>query len=275
MLTFQALANSRFFRHDCGVIISCSPHVLQANLFLKMYSSIWLFQHFLGYNSIMATSSTFWTEHKHGGHYKIYNKLSWHCRLLMRRTRCYLCMWWKSQDPCLVCQVYLWPACLVRHSGEYIDLRPSWLHFDLFSTVASALNAVSASMLRDMLDGGFGYKPPDNRAALITRILSACFGVLSFGLTFLVSQLGGVLQVSNNSLWRDKPTLNSCDVLFLWKIKYINYNIDITSGLPLVLILAQTIYFLVGSDSPQLQWHGDWSGAGGLHPRHVCTLEQH
>jgi hypothetical protein len=52
MLTFQALANSRFFRQDCGVNISCKPHVLQADLFLKIYSSIWLSQKFLGYNSI-------------------------------------------------------------------------------------------------------------------------------------------------------------------------------------------------------------------------------
>jgi hypothetical protein len=52
MLTFQALANSRFFRHHCGFNTSCRPHVLQTDLFLKMYSSIWLSQNFLGYNSI-------------------------------------------------------------------------------------------------------------------------------------------------------------------------------------------------------------------------------
>jgi hypothetical protein len=52
MLTFQALAISRFFRHDCGVN-SCRPHVLQDDLFLKIYSSIWLSQNFLGYNSIV------------------------------------------------------------------------------------------------------------------------------------------------------------------------------------------------------------------------------
>jgi hypothetical protein len=47
-------ANSRFFRHDCGVKISCRPHVLQADLFLKIYSSHWLSQNFLGYNSIVV-----------------------------------------------------------------------------------------------------------------------------------------------------------------------------------------------------------------------------
>jgi hypothetical protein len=52
MLTFQALANSRCFRHDCGTNISCRLHVLQADLFLKIYSSIWLSQNFLDYDFI-------------------------------------------------------------------------------------------------------------------------------------------------------------------------------------------------------------------------------
>jgi hypothetical protein len=54
MLTFQALANSRFFRHDCaGVNISCITHFLQADLFIKILSSIWLSQNFLVYNYIV------------------------------------------------------------------------------------------------------------------------------------------------------------------------------------------------------------------------------
>jgi hypothetical protein len=40
MLTFQALANSRFFRHDYGVNISCRSHVLQADLFFKTVQHI-------------------------------------------------------------------------------------------------------------------------------------------------------------------------------------------------------------------------------------------
>jgi hypothetical protein len=57
MVTFQALSFSSFFRHDCGVNISCRPHVLQVDLFLKIYSSIWLSQNFLGYNSILFIST--------------------------------------------------------------------------------------------------------------------------------------------------------------------------------------------------------------------------
>jgi hypothetical protein len=50
-------------------------------------------------------------------------------------------------------------------------------------------------MLRDLLGGAFGYHPPENRAALITRLLAVAFGIASFALTFVVAQLGGVLQV--------------------------------------------------------------------------------
>jgi Na+/proline symporter len=67
--------------------------------------------------------------------------------------------------------------------------------FNIASTVGSSLNAVAASMLRDLLDGGLGYKPPEHRAALVTRILCAVFGLLSLAITFLVAELGGVLQV--------------------------------------------------------------------------------
>jgi hypothetical protein len=58
MLTFQALANSMFLRPACGVNISCRLSVLQADLFLKIYSSLWLSQNFLGYSSIALFFST-------------------------------------------------------------------------------------------------------------------------------------------------------------------------------------------------------------------------
>jgi hypothetical protein len=54
---------SSFFRHDCGVNISCRPHVLQADLFLKIHSSIWLSQNFLDYISIPWFLKLFWWRH--------------------------------------------------------------------------------------------------------------------------------------------------------------------------------------------------------------------
>jgi hypothetical protein len=52
MLTFQALLLSSFFRDDCCFNISYRPHFHQADLFLKIYSSLWLSHIFLAYNSI-------------------------------------------------------------------------------------------------------------------------------------------------------------------------------------------------------------------------------
>jgi hypothetical protein len=54
---------------------------------------------------------------------------------------------------------------------------------------------LAASTLRDILAGGFGYKPSESRGALISKLMSALYGVLGFALVFLIMQLGGVLQV--------------------------------------------------------------------------------
>jgi hypothetical protein len=43
---------SSFCRHDFGDNVSCRPHDLQGDLFLKIYSRISLYQNFLGYNAI-------------------------------------------------------------------------------------------------------------------------------------------------------------------------------------------------------------------------------
>jgi hypothetical protein len=54
MSTFQAWSDLKYFRHDCGVNISCKPHVLQTDLFLKknfrifnvIYNTYYLFIRF-------------------------------------------------------------------------------------------------------------------------------------------------------------------------------------------------------------------------------------
>lgn len=70
------------------------------------------------------------------------------------------------------------------------------------STVASGLNALAASTLRDILGGGFNYKPSESKGAIISKGLSALYGLLSFGLVFVVMQLGGVLQVKfHYTIW--------------------------------------------------------------------------
>ncbi|XP_065339982.1 sodium-coupled monocarboxylate transporter 2-like [Cloeon dipterum] len=64
------------------------------------------------------------------------------------------------------------------------------------STVASALNALAATTLKDVLAGGFNFTPTEAKAALVSKALSALYGVLCFSLVFLVMQLGGVMQVA-------------------------------------------------------------------------------
>jgi hypothetical protein len=69
---------------------------------------------------------------------------------------------------------------------------------DVYSTVASGLNALAASTLRDILSGGFNYKPSESRGALVSKLMSALYGVIGFALVFLIMQLGGVLQAKIN-----------------------------------------------------------------------------
>lgn len=59
-------------------------------------------------------------------------------------------------------------------------------------TVAAALNSLTAVALKDL--GGARYLPCGGAAA--GRWLSIAFGIVSFGLVFLVERLGGVLQVA-------------------------------------------------------------------------------
>jgi hypothetical protein len=55
MLTFQALANIQVFSGmNQALILVVDPTSFQADLFLKIYSSIWLSQKFLGYITLLS-----------------------------------------------------------------------------------------------------------------------------------------------------------------------------------------------------------------------------
>lgn len=66
----------------------------------------------------------------------------------------------------------------------------------LFRTVASALNCLSAVTSRDFIQGAFNINVPDEKGALLAKILSVFYGLVSFALVFLVEQLGSVMQVA-------------------------------------------------------------------------------
>ncbi|TMW52558.1 hypothetical protein DOY81_002383 [Sarcophaga bullata] len=63
-------------------------------------------------------------------------------------------------------------------------------------TVASALNSLSAVTCEDLLINGMNIKITPDKGALYAKWMSLGFGVLSFGLVFIVERLGGVLQAT-------------------------------------------------------------------------------
>ncbi|KAF5294064.1 hypothetical protein FQA39_LY13538 [Lamprigera yunnana] len=63
-------------------------------------------------------------------------------------------------------------------------------------TVASALNSLAAVTCKDFLKGLFGLKITDSREAFWAKCISVAYGIISFGLVFIVEQLGSVMQVA-------------------------------------------------------------------------------
>jgi sodium-coupled monocarboxylate transporter 8/12 len=61
--------------------------------------------------------------------------------------------------------------------------------------VATALNSLTAVTVKDFLHGALRWELPDEKGAKIGKWISFAFGLLSFGLVFLVEQMGSVLQV--------------------------------------------------------------------------------
>ncbi|XP_049292413.1 sodium-coupled monocarboxylate transporter 1 [Anopheles funestus] len=63
-------------------------------------------------------------------------------------------------------------------------------------TVAAALNSLAAVASEDLLEAGMEIKIPDGKGALYAKWMSLGFGLVSFGLVFVVERLGGILQAT-------------------------------------------------------------------------------
>ncbi|XP_052899302.1 sodium-coupled monocarboxylate transporter 1 [Anopheles moucheti] len=63
-------------------------------------------------------------------------------------------------------------------------------------TVAAALNSLAAVTSEDLLASGMEIKIPDGKGALYAKWMSLGFGLVSFGLVFVVERLGGILQAT-------------------------------------------------------------------------------
>ncbi|KAF5303095.1 hypothetical protein FQR65_LT08427 [Abscondita terminalis] len=63
-------------------------------------------------------------------------------------------------------------------------------------TVASALNSLAAVTCTDFIGGAFGIKITEAKEAFWAKCVSVLYGIISFGLVFIVEQLGSVMQVA-------------------------------------------------------------------------------
>ena len=67
-----------------------------------------------------------------------------------------------------------------------------------FSSVSSSMNSLSAVTWKDMMEWKFYYLP-EWKKALITKLLSAGYGVIAILFAFFVGTMpGNVLQVKHN-----------------------------------------------------------------------------
>merc|ERR1719435_911949 len=64
------------------------------------------------------------------------------------------------------------------------------------STVSSGLNSLSAVVLKDFMLSGCGVKLSEERSTLVTKGLALVFGVISYGVVFMVKFLPGVLEAA-------------------------------------------------------------------------------
>ena len=64
------------------------------------------------------------------------------------------------------------------------------------STVSSGLNSLAAVWLKDFVESTFGLEISDKRKVVLTKVLSAGFGVLSYVLIYVVKYLPGVLEAA-------------------------------------------------------------------------------
>jgi len=64
------------------------------------------------------------------------------------------------------------------------------------STVSSGLNSLAAVTLRDFIQSGCKVNLTETQATLITKLLAVGFGVISYGIVFMVKYLPGVLEAA-------------------------------------------------------------------------------
>ncbi|CAG9823599.1 unnamed protein product [Phaedon cochleariae] len=118
-------------------------------------------------------------------------------------------------------------------------------------TVASALNSLAAVTMQDFLGSACGIHIPDKRGAFIAKILSIVYGAVSFGLVFLIAQLGSVMQVAisfNGMAGGVTLGLFSLGMFFPWaNAKGAIFGSVIAMGLITLMCIGQQVAIASGS----------------------------
>jgi hypothetical protein len=106
--------------------------------------------------------------------------------------------------------------------------------------VATALNSLTAVTVKDFLNGALKWELPEEQGAKIGKWISFAFGLLSFGLVFVVEQMGSVLQVRHSII---KPVISGLmDASLLYLMSGTRYhNYDLSGHLLTFLVNAEII----------------------------------
>ena len=92
--------------------------------------------------------------------------------------------------------------------------------------MATALNSLTAVTVKDFINGALRWELPEEQGAKIGKWISFAFGLLSFGLVFLVEQMGSVLQVRHSII---KPVssglIDASDLYLMSGTRYCNYDL--------------------------------------------------
>jgi Na+/proline symporter len=92
----------------------------------------------------------------------------------------------------------IFPLFVMQVMGDYPGvpgLFVAGVFSGALSTVSSGLNSLAAVCLRDFIQSGCNIHLTETRATFITKMLAVSFGVVGYGVVFLVKYLPGVLEV--------------------------------------------------------------------------------
>ena len=78
---------------------------------------------------------------------------------------------------------------------RYSNYSGSHCRFLCCSTISSGLNSLAAVTFKDIVGVLRKTSMTDEREALISKFIAAGYGLICVGLTFIIANLGGILQV--------------------------------------------------------------------------------